>query len=294
MLADTNATYTPGLSERRGSTSKFYHTDALGSTRGITNTRQTATDSQLFDAWGMVVSRTGSTPTPFGFAGTSQYQTDPDSGLQLLGHRYYDPSTGRFITQDPARDGENWYAYCGNGPLGGVDPLGLWESGSYLGDAWRFAKGELGALNPKNWYDGVVSAGGEIIDKGWDGVISVGGKFLNGLNPLNKPDLEGAGSAFMGDLIIAVPIIKRIPNPTPISLEGPWIGKNGSITVVKISLDGKQVGRVDIGELPPGADIPPWLKGIPIPHYHRRGPGGIGRHRPWQHPAPNQNFRSRF
>ncbi len=124
MLADTNATYTPGLSERRGSTSKFYHSDALGSTRGITNASQSATDSQLFDAWGMVVSRTGSTPTPFGFAGTSQYQTDPDSGLQLLGHRYYDPSTGRFITQDPIQDGENWYQYCGNGPLGGVDPTG--------------------------------------------------------------------------------------------------------------------------------------------------------------------------
>ncbi len=102
-----------------------YHSDALGSTRGITNTSQTATDSQLFDAWGMVVSRTGSTPTPFGFAGTSQYQTDTDSGLQLLGHRYYDPSTGRLITQDPARDGENWYQYCRNNPLGGVDPNGL-------------------------------------------------------------------------------------------------------------------------------------------------------------------------
>ena len=93
MLADTNATYTPGLSERRSGTSKFYHSDALGSTRGITNASQSATDSQLFDAWGMVVSRTGSTPTPFGFAGTSQYQTDTDSGLQLLGHRYYDPSS---------------------------------------------------------------------------------------------------------------------------------------------------------------------------------------------------------
>ncbi len=125
MLADTNATYTPGLSERRGSTSNFYHTDQLGNTRGITNSSQTATDSQLFDAWGMVVSRTGTTPTPFGFAGTSQYQTDTDSGLQLLGHRYYDPSTGRFITQDPARAGENWYAYCGNCPLNRSDPTGL-------------------------------------------------------------------------------------------------------------------------------------------------------------------------
>lgn len=88
VLADTNATYTPGLSERRGTTSKFYHADALGSTRGITDASQSATDGILYDAFGQTVSRTGTTPTPFGFVGTGQYQTDPDSGLMLLGHRY--------------------------------------------------------------------------------------------------------------------------------------------------------------------------------------------------------------
>ena len=38
-------------------------------------------------AFGMTVSRTGSTATPFGFVGAQQYQTDADSALQLLGHR---------------------------------------------------------------------------------------------------------------------------------------------------------------------------------------------------------------
>ena len=27
---------------------------------------------------------------------------------------YYDPSTGRFISEDPIRDGLNWYVYCEN------------------------------------------------------------------------------------------------------------------------------------------------------------------------------------
>ena len=40
-----SAVYTPGLSERRGSASKFYHADALGCTRGITDSTQTVTDS---------------------------------------------------------------------------------------------------------------------------------------------------------------------------------------------------------------------------------------------------------
>jgi hypothetical protein len=43
----------------------------------------------------------------------------------LLGHRLYDPSTGRFLTRDPIQDGRNWYVYCGNDPLSYVDNTGL-------------------------------------------------------------------------------------------------------------------------------------------------------------------------
>jgi RHS repeat-associated protein len=125
VLKDGSAVYTPGLSERRGTTSKFYHADALGSTRGITNASQAVTDSVLYDGFGMTVSRTGTTPTPFGFVGKGQYQTDNDSGLMLLGHRYYDASVGRFISSDPAKAGDNWYAYCDNNPLSRIDPSGL-------------------------------------------------------------------------------------------------------------------------------------------------------------------------
>ena len=128
VLTDSSAVYTPGLSERRGSTSKFYHGDNLGSTRGITNSSQTVTDTLLFDAFGNTISRTGTTPTPFGFVGKGQYQTDNDSGLQLLGHRYYDASVGRFISSDPAKAGDNWYAYCDNNPTASSDADGLQDN----------------------------------------------------------------------------------------------------------------------------------------------------------------------
>jgi RHS repeat-associated protein len=124
VLKDARAVYTPGISERAGTTSKFYHGDALGSTRGITNSSQTVTDAVLCDAFGMTVSRTGTTATPFGFVGAQGYQSDSDSGLQLLGHRYYDPSIGRFLSSDPAKAGTNWYAYCENNPITRVDPQG--------------------------------------------------------------------------------------------------------------------------------------------------------------------------
>jgi RHS repeat-associated protein len=47
------------------------------------------------------------------------------TGLYYFNARYYDPSIGRFITEDPARDGINWYVYCANNPLSYTDPTGL-------------------------------------------------------------------------------------------------------------------------------------------------------------------------
>ena len=48
-----------------------------------------------------------------------------ESGYTYLRARYYDPSIGRFISEDPIFDGDNWYAYCGNDPINYIDPSGL-------------------------------------------------------------------------------------------------------------------------------------------------------------------------
>jgi RHS repeat-associated protein len=50
---------------------------------------------------------------------------DSSTGLYYFGARYYDPEIGRFITEDPAKDGDNWLVYCRNNPLKYVDPTGL-------------------------------------------------------------------------------------------------------------------------------------------------------------------------
>jgi len=50
---------------------------------------------------------------------------DAETGLHYNFHRYYDPALGRYITEDPIRDGLNWYAYAGSNPGNNVDPLGL-------------------------------------------------------------------------------------------------------------------------------------------------------------------------
>ncbi|HET6455421.1 MAG TPA: RHS repeat-associated core domain-containing protein [Armatimonadota bacterium] len=57
------------------------------------------------------------------FAGGVGHLTD-DSGLIYMRARYYDPASGRFISEDPGRNGSNWYAYCGYNPVNMVDPTG--------------------------------------------------------------------------------------------------------------------------------------------------------------------------
>ena len=60
---------------------------------------------------------------PFQYAG--EYRDD-ETDFIYLRNRYYAPSNGRFITEDPIKDGLNWYAYCGGNPVAFVDPLGLY------------------------------------------------------------------------------------------------------------------------------------------------------------------------
>ena len=85
-----------------------------------------------YDAWGNCTIKLDTngigTANPFRYRG---YYYDADLGLYYLMSRYYDPQTGRFINADGLEyldpetiGGLNLYAYCGNNPVMGVDPLG--------------------------------------------------------------------------------------------------------------------------------------------------------------------------
>lgn len=52
---------------------------------------------------------------------------DSESGLYYYRARYYDPSSGRFLSEDPIQfgAGPNFYLYVGNNPINRFDPLGL-------------------------------------------------------------------------------------------------------------------------------------------------------------------------
>jgi RHS repeat-associated protein len=66
--------------------------------------------------------------TPFGFSGG---YTDATNLVYFI-NRYYDPTTGTFVSVDPdvGVSGQP-YSYTGDDPVNGVDPLGLWPCLSF-------------------------------------------------------------------------------------------------------------------------------------------------------------------
>ena len=75
-----------------------------------------------YDPWGSITTQTETIDNSIKYAG--EY-FDDETGLIYLRNRYYDPSVGRFISEDPIRDGANWYVYANNNPVNYVDPTGL-------------------------------------------------------------------------------------------------------------------------------------------------------------------------
>ena len=66
------------------------------------------------------------THTGLGFAGAGT-PTSAGGGYVYMRNRWYDPQTGRFLSQDPIglAGGVNLYAYAGNNPTSFSDPFGL-------------------------------------------------------------------------------------------------------------------------------------------------------------------------
>ena len=94
---------------------------------------------RTFDAWG-VIRRGAPTGDPKGrYCASLGQKQDDESGLVYMNARYYEPSAGRFICEDPAKDGFNYFVYCNNSPTNLVDgdgenPALLWL-GLFLGVA---------------------------------------------------------------------------------------------------------------------------------------------------------------
>jgi len=100
-----------------------------------------------------------------GYCANLGHQED-ETGLVYMRARYYEPTTGRFISEDPGRDGVNWYLYADGNAVNKVDFTGKnpdfsWYASMYIatGQKW-FARGALedfiGLSVDQKWVDQLV------------------------------------------------------------------------------------------------------------------------------------------
>jgi RHS repeat-associated protein len=82
------------------------------------------TNRRAYDAWGLVRQGAAAAEPWQRYCGNLGHVQDDKSGLIYMRARYYEPWSGRFVSEDPARDGLNWYSYCKNDPVNSSDASG--------------------------------------------------------------------------------------------------------------------------------------------------------------------------
>jgi RHS repeat-associated protein len=119
------------LAELRSGTTTYYSQDGLGSVTSLTTSAGALGDPYTYDSFGEVAGSTGSIANRFQYTGR---EFDSETGLYYYRARYYDPSAGRFLNEDPLRyfaGGVNFYTYVGQNPVNLADPFGLYCKCSY-------------------------------------------------------------------------------------------------------------------------------------------------------------------
>jgi RHS repeat-associated protein len=138
-------------------TTRYFHTDNLGSIAVITNESGAVVERDSYDAWGKRRFPTGAddpsgsltSQTTRGFTGQEELA---DVGLVHLNGRVYDPLIGRMMSADPtvpdAMNGQAWnrYSYVANNPLAFIDPNGYSWLSSFFHAIGTFFNRTFGVL----------------------------------------------------------------------------------------------------------------------------------------------------
>jgi RHS repeat-associated protein len=112
------------LAELRSATTSYYEADGLGSVSSLTSVAGAVANTYIYDSYGNLTNSSSSVSNPFSYAGR---EFDSETGLFYYRARYYDPSSGRFASEDPllfSGGDVNFYAYVGGDPVDYADPFG--------------------------------------------------------------------------------------------------------------------------------------------------------------------------
>ena len=121
-------------------TKHYYYTDAQGTVLAKADAQGNIIATYDYAPYGTQVLGT----PPSGPAGYTGHVNDPDTGLVYMQARYYDPSTGRFLSVDPVQPiaGDsftfNRFVYAQGNPANVMDPDGRYGRGKGFTDRqWK-------------------------------------------------------------------------------------------------------------------------------------------------------------
>ncbi|MEU1049405.1 RHS repeat-associated core domain-containing protein [Streptomyces sp. NPDC005897] len=139
-----------------GGKSYYYLTDATGNVLGLTDSTGKRTHTYAYGPTGLPrTTPSEAVPQPYRYAGS---YADP-TGLYKMGHRYYDPTLGRFTQPDPSGQEENPYLYAEGDPVNRTDPTGLFGWGEIGGIVLGTAIGAAATVVTGNPIAGSVIGG---------------------------------------------------------------------------------------------------------------------------------------
>lgn len=112
------------LSTVEGTSKYYFEGDGLGSVTSLTDASGSLAETYSYDSFGRLTASSGSATNVFQYAAR---EFDTETGLYFDRARYYDPVSGKFISEDPAGFGAgdpNFYRYVFNQPVAFRDPTG--------------------------------------------------------------------------------------------------------------------------------------------------------------------------
>jgi RHS repeat-associated protein len=112
------------LAQVRSGTAGYYQQDGLGSVTPVSSSSSSLTNTYVYDSFGNLTNSSSTTVNSFRYTGRDY---DPETGLRYYRARYLDPTTGRFLSEDPTGfdGGTNFHEYSANSPTNLTDPSGL-------------------------------------------------------------------------------------------------------------------------------------------------------------------------
>lgn len=138
------------LAMQRGATTDYYEADGLGSITSLTGSNGSVAQSYTYDSFGNQAASSGSLTN---FLRYTAREFDTETNLYYYRARYYDPTSGRFLSEDPVkfRGGVDFFEYVDNNPVNLIDPIGLWPQGPFIGPITCLWCDEFGAGANDMW-----------------------------------------------------------------------------------------------------------------------------------------------